>query len=406
MNELLKKDISIKIVSVVLAILLWIYVLNVENPYDTKTLSVKLNIENVESLEDKGLVLKNENFENSIDITVRGRKEVIDSVRPSDFFAVLDFSNVKTEKDNRIRIEGPYYDIRDISIVSVSPRTIEVQLEKVVEATFPVEAIVNSKLKENYRVLNVTHSPDSFKFRDVESLVSSIGSVKLVVDINNVNEGLTVNKELKVYNKNGDEIPSLSRNLNVDVSVELAKEVTVELVLKGSPAQDYIEVSRDMNPKRVLISGQYSLLEGVNRLETEVIDISGATEDVNVNSLISLPEGVWLVNSPKEVSVSIDVDRIVKKEFTVSKENISLRNTDSNNIYNYDIVSPTVTFEVKGREQVLHNLDLENIRPYVNVDGLDEGTHVLPLAVQVPYGVEMVQNIDIQVRVGRTQIEP
>ena len=51
MNELMKKDISIKAVSIFLAVLFWLYVLNVDNPYQLKRIPVQVKIENESSLQ-------------------------------------------------------------------------------------------------------------------------------------------------------------------------------------------------------------------------------------------------------------------------------------------------------------------------------------------------------------------
>ena len=75
MNDLFKKDITIKIVSVLIAVLFWLYVYNTaDNPYNSKTFTnIPLKIENESSLDEKGFEIKNR-YKTSIDITIRGRQ--------------------------------------------------------------------------------------------------------------------------------------------------------------------------------------------------------------------------------------------------------------------------------------------------------------------------------------------
>lgn len=405
MNDLLRKDISIKIVSVFLAVLLWLYVLNLENPYRNRTLTVSLNIENREVLEEKGLVLKNDNLKNTIDITIRGRQEIIEKVRPSDFIATLDFSKVKSANDKFIRIDGPYHNLKDITIVSINPRVIDIQLERIMEKAFPVELVVSNKLMQNYKVLGVTYSPETVKLRNLESLLNSVNSVKAFISISNSQDKLNVKKECRVYNKKGEEIKSLSRNIAVDVNVEIAKEVPIELVLKGSPANDHIEIAREITPKRITISGPYKVLKDIDRVKTEPVDIGNISESIEVNAPVVIPEGVRLVGGSEEVKVMVGIERLVRKEFTVQKEDISLKSSNANNIYRYEILDSPVTFEVKGRWTELQGVDIEDFNPYLVVDRLDEGTHSLTLRVRLPYGMELIRSPQVRVKIEKAEDE-
>ena len=38
-----------------------------------------------------------------------GKRDIVDSINPADFSAVLDFSKVKSVNDKSIDIDGPYY---------------------------------------------------------------------------------------------------------------------------------------------------------------------------------------------------------------------------------------------------------------------------------------------------------
>lgn len=399
MNKVLRKDISIKAVSIFMAVLFWFYVLNVDNPYVLRRIPIQLKVENENALQEKGLVLKSK-YNTTIEITVRGREEIINSLNASDFIAVLDFSKVKSADDKTIRIDGPYHNIRDITIPVVSPRFINIELEKIKKNSFPVEIKLEGSLKENYKILNMKVTPENVTFEDVESLIKTIGSVKAVVDINGLDRDLDRKIECKVYNKEGKEITALSKDLTVNLKLEVAKEVPITLVVNGNPARDHVEVLRAINPQRALIKGPPEILDRIYELKTEPVNIDNITQSINTAGKIKLPEGVILVNTPKEVAVNVEVEKLVNKEFTVAKSDINVFNTG---LMGYEIMTENVVVTVKGKKVDVESLSLSSLKPSIDIGELKEGTHRVSLNIYVPTTCELVGEYDVEVKITKPQ---
>ena len=80
-----KKDIKIKILAFFLALLFWLYVSNVTNPFKSVTIyNVPVTVVNEDYLSQNNFELKN-TPRTFIDITIRGRQDGVDKVRPTDF---------------------------------------------------------------------------------------------------------------------------------------------------------------------------------------------------------------------------------------------------------------------------------------------------------------------------------
>jgi len=77
MNELLKKDLTLKIISVFFAIFLWFIVLDSSNPVTWVELNVPLKVENESSLKEKGIMLKNENFPRNVSVSLKEEKALL-----------------------------------------------------------------------------------------------------------------------------------------------------------------------------------------------------------------------------------------------------------------------------------------------------------------------------------------
>jgi YbbR domain-containing protein len=400
MNDLLKKDIVIKIVSVLLAILLWLYVLNIDNPYKNKPLTIPIKVENINTLQEKGLALKNDNFTRNVEVIIRGREEVLNKISPGDFQAILDFSKVKSVDDKTLKIDF-IYDIDDITITVMIPRSVNIELEKIEKKAFPLQVELTGQPKENYKIINMTQVPESVTLEDVESVINQVASVKSFIDISNLDDDKTVKQECKVYDKNGKEITKLSKNLSVEVKLEVAKEVPVNLVVTGKPAQDYLEGAKKISPEKVLIAGPKEIVSGITGLKTEPVSIENSRENVSTKTAISLPEGVRLVNSPKEVLVNITIESLVNKNFTIAKDDIAILNFSAEELLDFEIVTESVEITLKGKQADLQNISAARMKPSIDVGGLEEGTHSIPLNIELPAGVRLLEKRNIEVKINK-----
>lgn len=400
MNDLLKKDIVIKIVSVLLAILLWLYVLNIDNPYKNKPLTIPIKVENINTLQEKALALKNDNFTRNVEVIIRGREEVLNKISPGDFQAILDFSKVKSVDDKTLKIDF-IYDIDDITITVMIPRSVNIELEKIEKKAFPLQVELTGQPKENYKIINMTQVPESVTLEDVESVINQVASVKSFIDISNLDDDKTVKQECKVYDKNGKEITKLSKNLSVEVKLEVAKEVPVNLVVTGKPAQDYLEGAKKISPEKVLIAGPKEIVSGITGLKTEPVSIENSRENVSTKTAISLPEGVRLVNSPKEVLVNITIESLVNKNFTIAKDDIAILNFSDEELLDFEIVTESVEITLKGKQADLQNISAARMKPSIDVGGLEEGTHSIPLNIELPAGVRLLEKRNIEVKINK-----
>lgn len=401
-RELLRKNIGIKVISVLIAVFFWIFVINTENPSKTRSLSIPLNLENIETLEQKGLFLRN-NYKTNMDIEVRGREEVLNNIKDSDFYAVIDFSNIDSAEDKTVSIDGPHFDVKGVYLVGEIQDYINIELEKISENTFSVEVILEGQLKDGYKIIGTIKKPETIKLRDVESLINTADSIKAVVDINDLNRDITVKEDCKVYNKNGEEIVVLGKGLNVEVTIKVAKEVPITFISSGEPADDYFEKERDINPKIALITGAPEVLDKIKKLEIQPVDINNIKQSINEKRKIVLPEGVSLFDTPEEANVTINIEKLAEKEFTFTKDNVEIVNTVGDGSLIYEIIRSDSSSDskviLKGKQDQLQNISISSLKPSINVEGLDEGIHKLDVYIVLPYSIEMEKGAVVEVKI-------
>jgi len=402
-RDLFKKEVTIKIMSVLIAIIFWLFVNNTSNPFTDRTFSVPLKIENQDYLERNGYILMNINTTN-IDIVVRGRKEALDKVRASDIKVSLDMSQVKSVYDRKLQITPPELDQKDVKIVSYSPSSIDVMLSRKKSASIPVELKSNITMKPGYVLLNTTYSPNTMPFYLEESIIDSIDKVVANLDIKDLDRDTTAEVQCKVYDKEGKEIPDLTSGLSkVTVKIEVAKEVPVSLVTRGKLAADYIETLRVIEPVKALLTGPADVLSRISEIKTEPVDIDKIEGNYRGTIPLVVPEGVKLVNTPKEITVNINVEKLVTRNIEITQDDISILNAKNDGTLSYDIKTENLTLQIKGRQEDVNAVRKENMKPAVDVAGLGEGNHRLSLNVILPQQVKLTQQHSVEVIITKNE---
>jgi len=402
-NELLKKDIFIRIISMVFAITLWLFVLSDINPYNTVYISVPIQILNENSIQEKGLEIKNKAYQKEITVAVEGRTDLIQSVDSSYFEAFADLSKATNIGSNDVAIE--FIKLKDsINVKNYNPVSIKLEIEKVEEKTFTISVKPEGVLKDKFSVIWSSVAPEAIAIRGMESMVKSIGSAVVSIDVTGLDKNLTVKKDCRINDIYGNEMTELSGRYIVDVNIGVAKEVPVVPVIQGKVSSDYIEKERLVYPNSVLITGTVDVLNGISEIRTNAVNIEGYTGNLDVKVPLSIPEGVTLYNSSNEAKVNVIVDQLATREFNISKSEIKLVNDNPSQDYIVEIITSNVSVKVRGTRDEVEKLEQSKLTPSISLNYLAEGINKLPLNIVLTDYVKLVEDIFVEVKVSKIEI--
>lgn len=405
MNEIFKKDITIKILSVLIAIVFWIYVYNADvNPYTSQEMTVPIKAVNSSALIDKDIKLDTK-LPESVVVKVNGRKQALEKLKENDIKAVVDFEKIKSVDDKALPI-AISCNKQGIAVENLNTGySVDVSLSRVKGDTFPIEIVPNITFKQGYKKLKITIVPDTCKLEAEEAIIDSIDAVRATLDIKDLDRDTTKRVECKVYNKEGKNITKyFERSITADVKIEVAKEVPVTLVVNGKPAQDYVEGVRNVSPKTVLITGTPEVLAKISDLKTEPVSIENLNRNLDITGAIKLPDGVKLADADKDIAVSIAIEHLEEKTFTVAKSDIKILNIINDSGYKYEIKTESTSLILKGLMKDISEMRLENLNPTVDIQGLVEGTHKLPVNIDLPSTVKLMQKVNVEVSVKKVDI--
>ncbi len=366
------------ITSVVIALILWSYVMLVENPTSqTPITRVPVQLLNQQTLTAKGLAIAGDG-EYTVDVIVEGRRADIGNLSHEDITAEVDLVGWgKGENYIPVNVKHP----PNIEIIEVRSSRILVVVEDLVALTKPIHVVYRGSFPQSTEGEEVELRPAEIEITGAKSLVESVHEVRVYIDVEDLSEeAVTIqseatpldNQEMIVENVNLS-----SSYVNVTARLLRLKEVALEVETTGSLG-DGLGVEIDA-PQTVLIKGTRSALADIETVRAEPIDISGMNEGGNVTLNLLLPDGVALSKQNPRVTAVVSIQETSTKLFQFTIDDIVLEGLTPGRAVNAEEVDISVT--VTGRAEIVDPLQQNQLRLYIEVADLAAGSHIVPVMV-------------------------
>ena len=133
MKKLMSNDIFLRILSLVLAILFWIYIVFITNPeIEVKITGIPITLANHQSIKNEGYIVSNE-ITTTVDIKVKGTRRMLADMDRDSIIAYVDLTDCTDKKTYElpVSIKLPY---EDISLVSSSVIKLPVAVDNYITA--------------------------------------------------------------------------------------------------------------------------------------------------------------------------------------------------------------------------------------------------------------------------------
>lgn len=406
MKEKLLNNLSLKILSAVCAIIIWIIIVNVYDPSTSVTVSgVEVQLVNTESLTEKEYAYEVVDG-SKISVYISGPRSIVTDIKAKDIVATADLSNVTVFSD--------YVDI-DVKVVKdgvsassieIAPKTtaIRLKIENRVTKTFNIDTELVGTPADGYVIGGQQISPSSVKVTGTSSVVDSISSVKVSYDVSGATMNISDAAPIKLYDSQGTEIVDdrieLSKTaVDIRVNVLMTKTVPVTYKTKGTPADGYGVSGIDQAVTEAVIAGTEDALRDVNSIDVpdSAIDVSGLNADKIFHVRLSsyLPGNITVM-SEGVVNVTVRIYPVSEREISVPVTGIVLSNLPQGyNISFGDVTAVNIT--VTGEQSVLTALTVTGIIPTIDLSGIKEGDNTLRLKVTLPANCTLKQNYTVNV---------
>ncbi|MBR0445178.1 MAG: hypothetical protein IJK14_07415 [Clostridia bacterium] len=391
LKNIFTKNIGVKIVALLFAVMLWGYVLADLNPYRVKTLQdISVSFDGEAELMAKGLCVRGDREEmlQSVSASVRTQIKNYSSLSSNAVTASINLRNIS---------EAAVYDLPITASISsalgiiqqVMPSTAKVEIDSLVSKTVPVSCEFTGEVKDGYWTdMNSLSSTARLDISGPRTDVARISRAECLIDLTDRTSTIFGTFDLVLYDAENQVIdssivvgtvPSSTVRLPIYPIKEVPIDVESSLLGADKLAANYELTSYATAPSYVRIVGSESALKEVESLALEPFSISGAKESITYEAELLVPDNVQLLDNPI-VQVTLD---ITEKVDSLSFDQLPIQITGLGKEYSAKAEPETTGLTLTGRVSLLSVLKRSDIKIDVDVTDLGPGRYELPVTVYV-----------------------
>lgn len=416
-------NLSLKIMSVAVAVVVWLIVVNIDNPVGTNYYTITnvelINKEYVESSDTIGKMCMPEENQDTVRVAITADKKTRDKIRVSDISAVADLQQAVSLDTNPVMV--PITVTCSVSgigpgDIKVTPQNLSVNLDEKETQEFVVNVIRgDTKPVKDYEVGSLTANPEKVRITGPKSLVNKIDKVNAAIELNGKTQDFTQEVTLSIIDKNQEALSDsemnslrIENNAQVIVTAKLWKirqGVKISAGYVGTPAEGYQAGMIKTVPDTISVAGSTEGLEtlaandNVITIPSESIDISGESSDVEKKISLKdlLPDNVKLTSdSSEDVWVTVSILPEGSREFSFPTKEIEVKNKPDDLQVTFETAQ--IAIRIKSDSKDLDDLDVtKDIKASIDLEDKEEGNYEVPVTVSLPDGYEIVENVSTEV---------
>ena len=403
------QNMSLKIMAFLFAMLLWVIVVNVDDPVVSAVYrDIPITVVNDDVVTNKGKVYQIVDDIQKVNVTVYAKRSVISKITSESISATADLSQMDVNTymvPITATVKGYEANVQSID---TNPRNIEVNIQDVTGKKFPISVSTTGTPRDGYVVGEMTTNPKEVTLRGSETLIDSIEKVVAKIDISGMSDTGVVDAELVCYDSNGNAVDQtkLSNNLGdkgISVNVQMlnTKNVDLNFTVSGNPADGYIYTKMTVEPESVQVCGTEDVLAEINSIDipADKIDITGekSKKEYTIDILPYLPKGVSLVDeTANNVVVTVQIEQEGTKTIELPVESIQVKNLSDELKISFEAEKDLVlTFT--GLEQELATLDIKNAASIDLKNYTEEGEYDVPVTIETATGVTLLEQPTVKI---------
>ncbi len=406
LQKILKRitnNFGLKVLAAVIAIVLWLVIVNTEDPEKTMRISTTVDIINAEYLEEQGQTYEVLNNTDKITFNITGQRSVVEHMKASDFTVTADLSDIENNSQVPITILAN----RNGNEITISSRSkyVEVYVEDIVEKKIPVEVETTGNVADGFKLSDLQANIEAVTVRGPESIVESIYRAVAWVEVESIQADTATTTTLSYYDEAGNTIDT-SRltmdhtNVSVSIGVMEQKTVPVEYDYEGTPAAGHQVVSVTGNITSVEILGKSERISQIDSIVVSgaQLNITGADQTIEKTIDITeyLPEGVALAaDQESTVKVTILLETETVKVLQMPVSNIIFANIPAG--YQVKASQDTVDVSIKGYPSEMEGISATALKGTVDASRIREGEQTLSVVLDGNYQVDGVVQVTVQV---------
>ena len=382
----LKNNSKIKIISLLSAMVLWMYVMAIVDPEETKLFeNIPVTITNKNELNERDLVIYPEQ-DLTTNIYVTGKLSNLKKVTKDDINVYGQINN-PLEGNNEIYLkvstsQRVNYDFKNPVMI--------VTLEKIISEDKSIKVDITGSGKNNVDNIMLQDNIDKVSVSGPRSLVNKVKRVVGTVKVNGELNDFSQSIKLEPVDANGKVVEGIELEKDsVNVNITLLTQKTVPITLKLSDNSES-GVNYTMSQNTVTIKGKKDIVDSINDIETQPVKLSEILPGTSKDIYLQVPSGITI--ETKYITIKKNSEENAVAEYTYTAENIEIRN----NIENIDKSKIKIPNSINVSIEYLQSegsINKDDIKLYIDLNEVSLEDNTCKIKYESIYEIEKI-NID------------
>lgn len=396
MKKSLTNNIGLKLLAFLFAFMLWLLVVNIDDPVDTKTFdSIPVTIEHAEVVTQDQRSYQVLDGTDTVSVTVSATRSVLEKISAENIVATADMRELYLESQIPIEITIPGYEFES---ATANPRNVQVKIEQNKSDTFPITVTTTGTVRDGYVLGNVQADPERVTVNGPESVIDQISKVVAEVNVSGLSSDSSIDATLTYYDADNNEISAeqLANNLGttgvkVNVTLYHTARIPVTVDTSGVTAADGYTISEvSWTPEEIQLAGEEDVLEALKeiRIPADAIDITSISQrtEKTVDITPYLPEETRLVDeNGNNILVTARVAKEGTKSFDIPVGSITVNNLDDDLTISGYGSGDDLEVHIGGPQAQLDSLELGDLTVSIDLTSCTKaGEYEVPVTITLP----------------------
>ena len=298
-----KENLPARIICLLVACGLWVYVMTDQNPIMERNVEVRLQQMN---LPNHMIAF---NVPDKVVVKVRGTRTKVSDNLENKIVATLNMKTA-TEGQQTIPVKVSF---ANGDVVQVIPSEVSVYVDTVSEKKVPVVTRIVGAISNDMTIGHSTITPPQVTLRGATHRIDKVNKVVAPIDVTDHQGDFQTESELVAVSEDGYDIPNMKiipERVMVQatmVSQMLSVDIPVKLVMSGELPKGIIVTKSEVLPDKVRITAPPSMLKELKAINTKPVDVSKLEGSMVVAAELDLPEKV--IPELRTVQIRLSVER-------------------------------------------------------------------------------------------------
>lgn len=286
-----------KALSLLLAILLWNYVVSSNTSFTrSKTITgVSGYVTGQSTLTTYGLALLSDPTEELENVTVRMEvaQSLYSQVSEDNIQVMLDLSSVRTAGTQEVPLKATSTYGR---VTSILPESVTMTFETLDSRLIPVNVEISGERDENHWYNISRTNPSAVTVSGAASVVRSISQARVYTDVTDAEASYVRAEPFVLLDGEDNEIDqsrltrsasSITVVTDVYPTREIPVSTAIENVVTGRVAEGYAVSEITIQPEGITVAAEQGLLDGISEMLIEPVSVEGASQSFSARAKIS-----------------------------------------------------------------------------------------------------------------------